>query len=508
MAPPLRWDHVLGGNTCDKLADILSQCPLAFGGLALRSVSLRGYLYIACPAHKPMRHFLVLPALLLSMFVFGQGAVPPTERWQCQLMFGTDFGPVDTYLDLEWSDATHFTGKSPKNADKRVFGTTKSMLARMLKKLPKKGRLLAVTDGRFQRFGDVDSVFATLSMPMLGTFDIKAVERAAVISGGLFRKGERAGSITIAKADLFQRTDYVQLNTALRATIETNIYDRALLGTKAWRTFDKKIRRIAKRVQDDVEFYFGFSVLSQQLPFSHLNLLLMEETPSLVPDPDEQYVSIEAIDDATAYMDVQSFGGSKTEMDSICGILLTGGYRTLIVDLRENGGGGLDSALPFGESIATDTVDAGYFTTNRWASRVNRPPAPEAFTALPIAQERTTKAFIEALKTSEGRHLVLVPRADAFRGKVYILTSNRTASTCEPIVDALKRSGRATIVGETTAGAMLSAALFQVSGKYHLFLPIADYYNADLQRLDQVGVKPDIEVKAADALEHVLSLPR
>ena len=76
-------------------------------------------------------------------------------------MFGTEFGPVDTHLDMEWTDATHFTAQSPKSADRRVFGFTKSKLARMMKKLPKKGKLLAVTDGRFQRSGDADSVFAT-----------------------------------------------------------------------------------------------------------------------------------------------------------------------------------------------------------------------------------------------------------------------------------------------------------------------------------------------------------
>lgn len=457
-----------------------------------------------------LRSVITLPFLLVSLFALSQGNVPANERWQCQLLFGTDFGPVDTYLDITWSDErmTHFTAKSPKNADRRVFGTTKSKLARLMKKLPKKGRLLAVTDGRFQRFGDTDSVFATLSMPMLGTSEIKAVERAAVISGGLFKKGERTGSITVAKSALFQPTDYPALYAALRSTIEANIYDQALLKTKDWRTFDKKTSKIAKRVKDDVEFFFGFSVLSQQLPFSHLNLLLMEETPSLTPDPHEHHVTIKAIDETTAYLDVQSFGGTKQEMDSICSILLNGGFHTLIVDLRKNGGGGLDSALPFGESIATDTVDAGYFVTNDWASKVSRPPAAAAFKVLPVAQERTTEAFIDALKNSEGRHLVLYPRADAFKGKVYILTSDRTASTCEPIVDALKRSGRATIVGENTAGAMLSATLFQVTGKYHLFLPIADYYNADLQRLDQVGVKPDIEVKADEALDHVLELLR
>ena len=281
-----------------------------------------------------------------------------------------------------------------------------------------------------------------------------------------------------------------------------------MLDTKEWRTFDKKNTRNADRVKDDVEFFLGFSVLSQGLPFSHLNLLLMEETPSLVADPNARNVSIKAIDETTAYMDVQNFGGSRSEMDSICTILLQGGFHTLIVDLRKNGGGGLDSALPFGECIANDTVDAGYFVTNTWASKAAKPPQPVSFTELPIARERTTEAFIDALKTSEGRHLMLYPRTDAFKGKLFILTSNKTASTCEPIVDALKRSGRATIVGETTAGAMLSAAMFQVTGKFHLFLPIADYYNADLQRLDQVGVRPDIEVEADHALDHVLALPR
>jgi hypothetical protein len=457
---------------------------------------------------RMLRSLASIPFLLLPLLALPQSEVPADERWQCQLMFGTGFGPVDTFLDLVWSDASHFTAKSPKNADRRVFGFVKSKLARAMKRLPKKGKLLAVTDGRFQRFGDGDSVFATLTMPMLGTSEIKAVERAGVISGGLFKNGERTGSITIAKSGLFQETDYSALYAALRSTIETNIYDRSLLKTKEWRTFDKKTSRITKHVKDDVEFFFGFSVLSQGLPFSHLNLLFLEETPSLAADTSERNVTIKAIDATTAYMDVQSFGGSMQEMDAVCDTLLNGGFSTLIVDLRKNSGGGLDSALPFGECIATDTVDAGYFVTNTWASKVTRPPSAAAFKDLPIAQERTTEAFIEALKTSEGRHLVLYPRADAFKGKVYILTSNKTASTCEPIVDALNRSGRATIVGETTAGAMLSATVFQVNGKYHLFLPIADYYNAELQRLDQVGVKPDIEVKADEALEHVLALPR
>ena len=97
---------------------------------------------------------------------------------------------------------------------------------------------------------------------------------------------------------------------------------------------------------------------------------------------------------------------------------------------------------PFGERIANDTIDAGYFVTNTWASKVARPPGPAAFGGLPIAQVRTTEAFIEALKNLEGRHQMLYPRANAFKGKVYVPTSRNTASTCEPIAAA--RNDRAT----------------------------------------------------------------
>ncbi|MCB0807495.1 MAG: hypothetical protein KDC05_17005, partial [Bacteroidales bacterium] len=70
---------------------------------------------------------------------------------------------------------------------------------------------------------------------------------------------------------------------------------------------------------------------------------------------------------------------------------------------------------------------------------------------------------------------------------------------------ALKHYGIATIVGEPTAGAMLSAAPVHVSGKYYLFMPIADYYTADGTRLDQQGVEPDIYVEPDKALPYVMN---
>lgn len=86
------------------------------------------------------------------------------------------------------------------------------------------------------------------------------------------------------------------------------------------------------------------------------------------------------------------------------------------------------------------------------------------------------------------------------------MTNSKTASACETIVYVLKNTKRATIVGSNTAGAMLSAAPFQIFGKYKLILPIADFYTFDGIRLDQIGVAPDIETEPENALEKVVTL--
>ena len=91
-----------------------------------------------------------------------------------------------------------------------------------------------------------------------------------------------------------------------------------------------------------------------------------------------------------------------------------------------------------------------------------------------------------------------------FQGRVFVLTSKRTASAAELATDALKSSARAIIIGEKTAGEMLSQKIFDVPGGFQLSLPIADYYSAENGRIEGVGVKPDFEMDAAAALEFAL----
>ncbi|WP_300662813.1 S41 family peptidase, partial [Fluviicola sp.] len=146
----------------------------------------------------------------------------------------------------------------------------------------------------------------------------------------------------------------------------------------------------------------------------------------------------------------------------------------------------------------------GYFPTNKLAYSGFQ---PELFTVLPELQPKSTSEFGNELKISPGVKLIFKkPTNPVFTGKIYILTNGYTASTCEPIVYALKSSKKAIIIGEKTYGGMLAASPFVVSGKYMLMLPIADFYTHDGVRLDKVGVSPDIEVKSEDAEKKALEI--
>ena len=90
---------------------------------------------------------------------------------------------------------------------------------------------------------------------------------------------------------------------------------------------------------------------------------------------------------------------------------------------------------------------------------------------------------------------------------VYILTSARTISAAEDFAYNLQMLKRATIVGETTAGAAHAATLHHIGENFYLgtteVQPINPYSNHDW---NGTGIQPDVKVPAADALATALKL--
>lgn len=97
------------------------------------------------------------------------------------------------------------------------------------------------------------------------------------------------------------------------------------------------------------------------------------------------------------------------------------------------------------------------------------------------------------------------PLTPEFNGNVYVLLSKKTASAAEMAAQALSGLDQVTLIGETTAGTMLSQKMYDIDG-FHLFLPIADYYTICGQRIEGTGVAPDITIDAKLAMEKALAL--
>ena len=76
----------------------------------------------------------------------------------------------------------------------------------------------------------------------------------------------------------------------------------------------------------------------------------------------------------------------------------------------------------------------------------------------------------------------------------------------ELVAAALADEANVTLIGETTAGAMLSSQFFDIGDGYAVRIPIADYYTASGVRIEGVGVAADIAVEPSRALDRARDL--
>jgi len=300
--------------------------------------------------------------------------------------------------------------------------------------------------------------------------------------------------------------DYSDLfKVSLRLT-EEKIFNKNVLQTKKWKTFEKNMTKISAKVKDDLEMIFvGFVYYAMKSPISHYIMFPnSEQKDGVTKDDDRKNVFLEEKSPQTAYLKITSFGGTAAEIDSVFKIVIQNDYKNLIVDLRSNPGGSFEAGMAFASSVVDSTFYGGVFLTQKWFNQHNTPPTIENYPSLPHFTEDNFDLITDGIYTVEGLCLKIIPKPEVYNGNIYILTNKRTGSACEPIIYGLKQHKRATIIGEKSAGAMLSAEVFELEKGFSMFIPTADYYTSDGFRLEQNGVKPNINVKQEKALDYVM----
>ena len=421
-----------------------------------------------------------------------------------------DVGVVNMPIRLK-AKGTSFEAWSRRNADRPVLGFWKSTLARAFTKSFKKGSLIRVTNGTTTRRGDT-TFLSGIFRSAMGSYYFEGYASGDQLRAQLKNsKKTIVGSMTGKKFSQVQSPleDYPAIVADALSTAKDKIYNRRETETESWKTFEKKITRKSKKFKDDLDLVFAFFYYSSKLPFSHFALTRKATdpiTPSTNVESSKRFLTLEEKSPSTALLNIQSFGGSASEVDSVFGVILDKKYSNLIIDLRRNSGGSVEAGMAFGRRLVDTPVTAGIFLTQNWFNSHPSLPTKDQLPELPVFTAANYDLIIEGIHKEKGLVLKVDPAAERFTGKVFILTSGITASTCEPVVYTLKTTGRATIVGKTTAGAMLNGEGFTLKSGFTVFVPTADYYSIDGYRIDGKGVTPHVTLKDEDPLQYVIGL--
>ena len=169
---------------------------------------------------------------------------------------------------------------------------------------------------------------------------------------------------------------------------------------------------------------------------------------------------------------------------------------SLIIDLRGNTGGGIGALrvmslltpgkVPVGFALPSRRVTPNLDSEKKQFRRFGSIPTSKKalwLLALQFAPSMLTKRPI--VPETEGLG------GRAFQGSVSLLVDRHTASAAEMIVAFARENNLARIVGEKTAGRLLSATTVKVGRGFRLALPTGAYYTWKGTVLEGTPIEPD-----------------
>lgn len=139
------------------------------------------------------------------------------------------------------------------------------------------------------------------------------------------------------------------------------------------------------------------------------------------------------------------------------------GIESLVLDLRDNGGGLLQESV----TVASQFLDGGVIVYER---NIN---GEKIFTA------------------EEGGLMIDLPMA--------VLVNGGTASASELVAGAILDRGRGVVIGQKTYGKGTIQQIFQLSDKSSIHVTSAEWFTPSKRALDSVGIEPTITITADES---------
>jgi C-terminal processing protease CtpA/Prc len=182
------------------------------------------------------------------------------------------------------------------------------------------------------------------------------------------------------------------------------------------------------------------------------------------------------------------------DLNAVFGRFQQAGITDLVLDLRYNSGGKVSAARLLASEIVPNVSDSLLFTQYVYN------PDQMAYFKRTYGENHTKVYFATTVSPEVGRAAVPIHNVGALlQGKLYVLTSSRTASASEMVVNGLKAYLQVELIGDTTYGKdMVSRTYYDVgnTGKNQWGMqPIVARYFNSLGKADfSLGFPPDVRV--------------
>jgi C-terminal processing protease CtpA/Prc len=173
-----------------------------------------------------------------------------------------------------------------------------------------------------------------------------------------------------------------------------------------------------------------------------------------------------------------------------------GAVERLIIDLRGNTGGGI-GALRVMSLLTPDKIPVGFALDRRRATAnlESEKQRFRRFSRIPSSEEALWPMALQFAPAMMMKKPVLLQTEGLgrkqFHGKIVLLVDRHTASAAEMIVAFARENSLARIVGENTAGRLLSATSVKVGQGFRLALPTGAYYTWKGSVLEGTPIEPD-----------------
>lgn len=449
-----------------------------------------------------MPRLLSIPAVVLVLLAFRSGA--NESPWRVDLR-ATDGTELTLRMTLR-IDGDRWELYSRPGGVKSFLSWRQRVLGRLTGSLPPKGALIY---GSGQAVGAGDSLLlrGTLESQFLGKRYLTGALRSERLRAELTSQNDT--TVVAARVDGIPWVsrgpvrNYPAIAASTRDTIQTLIYDPAIAARPNMRQFFDELYAASERATDDLDMMAAFLAAQPLIGISHFGFV---RNPRIASTPLDSLVAGDKSVDvarlvnfslwgngAVGYLRVRAWDRATPFVQRAFERMDSARTTVLVLDLTANGGGDATSMTP-ATHLFRDSMSAGFVVGRAWYRAHRTLPGETDLATMPLlADEEQAKSLLKLVTSVGAAHFRFGPRAPYFGGRVYLLVDQRTGSASEPLAYLLKATGRATLVGKRTAGAVLTALPHPVGEGFIVTVPEADYYAPGGFRLEGNGVGVDLD---------------